>query len=176
MSEVKYIKGVSCPQRNPKSSNSLKNLIPNQIKGYRKGCKNPLGSRFLGKHHSEVTKIKLHLLRIGKSNLWMVKEKHPNWQGGISKLPYSFKFNQELKEKIRKRDNYQCQNKECNITEEEHLIVYGQVLLIHHIDYDKQNCEDSNLVTLCKQCNSRVNFNKSYWMDYFNKKIEVNCG
>ncbi|HHI04317.1 MAG TPA: hypothetical protein ENL45_02110, partial [Candidatus Woesearchaeota archaeon] len=31
------------------------------------------------------------------------------WKGGISKLPYPFEFNDELKELIRKRDGYKCQ-------------------------------------------------------------------
>lgn len=173
MPEVKYEKGIKCPQRKNKTTNGFRFLIGNN---YRKGCKNPFGTRFLGKHHSEKTKLEMSLKFRGRNNFWAVKEKHPNWQGGISKLPYSFQFDKELKEKIRKRDNYQCQNKECNMTEEEHLIVYGHSLLIHHIDYNKQNCKENNLITLCRQCNSRVNFNKNYWINYFDKKIEVSCG
>ena len=94
-------------------------------------------------------------------------DKNPNWHNGISKLPYSFEFTDELKEKIRKRDNYQCQNKECNMTEEEHLIVYGKNISIHHIDYNKKNCEESNLLPLCFQCNSRANHNRPHWTQYF---------
>lgn len=97
-------------------------------------------------------------------------EVNGNWQGGISKLPYSFEFTSILKEFIRKRDNYTCQN--CGMTEEEHLIVYGRVLDVHHIDYDKQNCKENNLITLCNQCNTRVNFNRDYWFKEFWSKIE----
>ena len=96
---------------------------------------------------------------------------HPNWRGGISKEPYPFEFNQELKDKIRKRDNYQCQNKECNMTEEEHLIVYGCNLTTHHLDYDKKNCSESNLIALCNQCNFRANWNRNYWKDYYDKLL-----
>jgi len=78
---------------------------------------------------------------------------------------YPGKFDNELKEKIRKRDNYTCQL--CGMTEEEHLIVYGQILTVHHIDYDKKNCKEDNLITTCRPCNSRVNFNRKYWEKHF---------
>ena len=94
----------------------------------------------------------------------------PNWQNGISKLPYSFFFNEKLKERIRERDNYTCQL--CDILEEEHLAIHGEVLSVHHIDYDKENCSEENLITLCKQCNARVNFNREYWTEFFNKKLK----
>ena len=94
--------------------------------------------------------------------------KNGNWQNGISKLPYSFGFNDELKEQIRKRDNYQCQN--CGIIEEEYIIVFGERLTIHHIDYNKMNCNDDNLITLCNSCNFRANYNRDYWQEYYNSK------
>jgi len=90
---------------------------------------------------------------------------NPNWLGGVSKEPYPFIFSEELKEKIRNRDNYEC--KLCYITEEEHLIINGILLSIHHIDYDKHNCDENNLITLCTSCNARVNFNREYWKEYF---------
>ncbi len=92
-----------------------------------------------------------------------------NWQNGIGKLPYSFDFTLKLKDSIRKRDNYICQK--CNITEEEHLIVYGKVLSIHHIDYNKQNCKEDNLITLCISCNFRANYNRDYWQKFYTDKI-----
>ena len=88
----------------------------------------------------------------------------PGWQGGISKLPYSFEFNNELKESIRKRDNYTCQN--CGMTEKQ-LQGYHKKHDIHHIDYNKKNYKKSNLISLCKSCNAKVNFNRDYWYSYF---------
>jgi len=73
------------------------------------------------------------------------------------------------KESIRKRDNYICQN--CSMIEEEHLIVIGTNLHIHHIDYDKENCNENNLITLCNSCNVRANFNRDYWKNIFQNKI-----
>lgn len=95
-------------------------------------------------------------------------DKNSNWQGGISKLPYAFDFTIELKEEIRNRDNHICQN--CGMTEEEHLIVIGKVLTIHHIDYNKENCSKENLITLCGSCNTRANYNRIYWTEFYQQK------
>lgn len=94
----------------------------------------------------------------------------PCWIDGRSFKPYSKEFTVELKEQIRKRDNYKCQN--CFMTEEEHLIVIGYNLIPHHIDYNKQNCNKNNLITLCLSCNLRANYNRDYWKEYYNKKIK----
>ena len=95
---------------------------------------------------------------------------HGNWNNGSSFEPYSIEFNKTLKEQIRKRDNYECQN--CGMTEEEHLIIIGQVLHVHHIDYDKNNCKENNLLTLCFWCNIRANANRDYWKDIYQKKVK----
>lgn len=168
-----------------------KHLIP-----WNKGKKGLQESWIKGKHHSNLTKEKIKIKAIGRPCFWKGKkfsEKHiknlinsrkgrisgkkgkhyphlqgknsPNWQGGISNKPYSFYFNDGLKEKIRKRDSYECQL--CFISEEEHIIVFGEVLSIHHIDYNKTNQEENNLITLCRGCNARVNYNKEYWKEYF---------
>jgi len=94
---------------------------------------------------------------------------NPNYIHGNGYAPYPSEFNSDLKELIRKRDGYICQN--CSMTEEEHLIVYGQVLHIHHIDYNKQNCKEDNLISLCFGCNIRANSNRNYWLNIFKQKI-----
>ncbi len=94
-----------------------------------------------------------------------------NYIDGRSNKFYPSEFNKDLKYKIRERDNFECQN--CDMTEEEHLSIYGRVLDIHHIDYDKQNGKEENLITTCKQCNLRANFNRDYWKDYFTSKIKT---
>jgi hypothetical protein len=93
-----------------------------------------------------------------------------NWNFGSSFLPYSPKWSKKLKESIRERNNYECQN--CGMTEKEHLVIYGETLHIHHIDYDKWNCKKNNLITLCCKCNSRANYNRDYWYAYFTYIIE----
>jgi len=95
---------------------------------------------------------------------------HPNYIDGRSFEKYPAEFNDTLRESIRKRDNYTCQN--CGMTEEEHFIVYGRNLHIHHIDYNKDNCKEDNLITLCQGCNLRANYNREYWKEFYNKKIK----
>lgn len=101
-------------------------------------------------------------------------EKHPNWQGGIQNLPYPFNFNEELKNRIRYRDKHTCQL--CGLVDEEHILIYSYQLVIHHIDYDKENCGEDNLITVCCQCNSRVNYHRTYWTDFFKSKVTLNTG
>jgi hypothetical protein len=97
-------------------------------------------------------------------------ELNPNWQGGMLDSGYPLEFSNELKESIRKRDNYTCQN--CNMLEEEHLIVIGHSLIIHHIDYNKENNNDDNLITVCTSCNIRANYNRDYWKELYINKIK----
>jgi 5-methylcytosine-specific restriction endonuclease McrA/DNA-directed RNA polymerase subunit RPC12/RpoP len=100
--------------------------------------------------------------------------KHPCYIDGRSFEKYPKKFNIKLREKIRNRDNYICQN--CSMTEEEHLIVAGRVLHVHHIDYNRKNCEEENLITLCQWCNLRANKNRDYWLNYYQNKIGEKYG
>ena len=94
----------------------------------------------------------------------------PNYIHGKGYEPYISEFTDKLKKQIRHRDNYTCQK--CGMTEEEHLTIYKKILEIHHIDYDKENCNEENLITLCKQCNVKANFNRDYWYAYFRYIME----
>ena len=96
--------------------------------------------------------------------------KNPNWHGGLSFEPYSSDFNQQLKDRIRVRDNFICQK--CGVPELE----CERRLAIHHIDYNKENCKEDNLLSLCNKCNTTVNFNREYWTNYFQLKTGANCG
>ena len=91
-------------------------------------------------------------------------ENHPFWLGGISFEPYSPEFNNRLKLEIRQRDEFTCQV--CNKTEDE----LGQVLSVHHIDYNKKNSSKRNLISLCGSCHGRTNGsteNRVYWQKFF---------
>lgn len=118
-------------------------------------------SPMLGKKHTEETKIKMSKnakSRIGKNSA--------NWKGGISFEPYSPSFNQQLKDRVRVRDNFVCQlcfvpELECNIR-----------LHVHHIDYNKKNCNINNLISLCKICHTKTNSNRNYWQNYFKEKLK----
>ncbi len=90
-------------------------------------------------------------------------EYNPNWQGGISYEPYSQLFNQQLKDKIRVRDNFICQI--CGIPELE----CDKRLHIHHINYNKKNSEMDNLISLCPKCHTKTNHKREYWEGYFKR-------
>jgi len=83
------------------------------------------------------------------------------WLGGISFEPYGVEFNNKLKEKIRERDNYCCQ--ECHQTQKE----LGYKLPVHHIDYNKKNNQEDNLISLCRNCHAQTGFNRGDWENYF---------
>lgn len=88
-------------------------------------------------------------------------EKNANWRGGISFEPYGLAFNSVLKEQIRKRDNHTCQR--CFKTKEQ----LGYSPPVHHIDYNKKNNHPSNLITVCRSCNARANFNRPFWQELY---------
>ena len=95
-----------------------------------------------------------------------IKEKNPQWKGGISKLPYSIEFNKQLKYKIKERDKYTCQI--CNIIIKNNMVNNKIQLIIHHINYDKQNCNEDNLISLCNSCHGKTTTeNRQYWKEYF---------
>lgn len=88
-----------------------------------------------------------------------------NWKGGISFEPYGIEFNKNLKEEIRKRDNYTCQ--ECFKIQEK------RKLHVHHIDYNKQNNNQLNLISLCNNCHVKTNYNRIHWENYFKMKMFI---
>ena len=96
-----------------------------------------------------------------------LRERNGRWLNGKSKEIYSFDFTRELKELIRKRDNYTCQ--ECHKKWQENIIAFD----VHHINYDKQNCSPENLITLCRKCHSITNCNRKYWKNHFTHKIKI---
>jgi len=121
-----------------------------------------LSERMKGHKFSEETRKKISEKLKGENNPMkkLKGENHPNWKGGISFIPYCEKFNNELKENIRMRDNYTCQL--CGKKQSE----LGYKLCIHHIHYNKKDC-DPDLISLCRSCHGKTQFNRDYWEDYF---------
>lgn len=97
--------------------------------------------------------------------------KHPQWQGGKSFEPYGLVFNENLKEKIRQRDKYRCQ--ECFRHRNELFSRTGKKykLHIHHIDYNKKNNNEQNLISLCRSCHLQTNFKRGDWTKYLQNKL-----
>jgi hypothetical protein len=126
-----------------------------------------------GKHLSEETKNKISISNIGKKisiesrkkmSIAQSGDKSHCWRGGISNNPYPQEWNDILKDSIRCRDSFMCQ--ECGIHQDELSGIFKK-LSIHHIDYDKENCNPDNLITLCNSCHIKTNFNREYWIKYF---------
>ena len=97
---------------------------------------------------------------------------HPCYIDGLSLTKYTKEFNAKLKLIILKRDNFRCSL--CKTTNKKHKEIYkGMSLTIHHIDYNKKNCKDKNLITLCVSCNFKVNYKRKYWKKYFRGLINA---
>lgn len=88
---------------------------------------------------------------------------NPRWNGGTSFLPYPPEFNSVLKQQIRKRDLNQCQMCEN---------VFPDGLHIHHIDYDKEHNDSSNLISLCSSCHGKTHSNRDYWKELFQEMMK----
>jgi hypothetical protein len=81
---------------------------------------------------------------------------NPSWLGGISYEPYCpIWTDKEYKEDIKLRDGNRCLNPHCNSKNPNDLT-------IHHIDYNKKNCHPNNLITVCRSCNARANYNREW--------------
>ena len=119
-----------------------------------------------GTHLSKEQKQRLSQVQKRISEPCNKGEKNGNWRGGISKEPYSQNWTNDLKESIRKRDKYICQL--CGIHQDE-LNGWIRKLDIHHIDYKKRNLNPDNLISLCRACHQKTNFDRDYWIEYFNK-------
>jgi len=106
-----------------------------------------------GKRCPDCFNIKLSIERVGA--------KHWNWRGGISFEPYCELWkDKNYKEFIKERDNFKCMNLLCDSKNPSDLVV-------HHINYNKKDCNPRNLITLCRSCNSRANINREkYKLQY----------
>ncbi len=121
-----------------------------------------------GKEISIEAKRKMALANTGQRRTIEQIEKmsgpnHYNWKGGIATAPYcSIWSDNEYKQSIKDRDNNECQNKVDCRENSDHLPLH-----LHHIDHDKQECNPWDLITVCYSCNSRANFNKEYWKNFY---------
>jgi len=149
--------------------------------------KNRLRMANTGKHPSAETRLKMS--RAGKNRIFSeehrrnlslsgigrpvsdktrskMSESHRGpkstlWRGGVGERPHGPGFSPGLRKKIRERDGNVCMicGSEPN----------GKHNSVHHIDYNKNNHEESNLVTLCVGCHALTNQNRGRWLMYFGK-------
>jgi len=122
----------------------------------------------VGKQKSEKIKKKMS---ISATNRYVNKENHPCWKGGKSFEPYGLEFDEKLREKIRKRDQYRCQQCFRNQNELHYKNGKKYKLNVHHIDFDKMNNDSKNLISLCHNCHSQTNYGREEWTSYFQNRI-----
>ena len=90
-------------------------------------------------------------------------EKSSAWKGGLSYIPYCYKFNYEFKELIRTKFD-----RKCFICHKEEKDNSNKKLFVHHIDYDKLDICNGKIwpfVPLCNSCHSKTNHNRWYWFN-----------
>ena len=145
---IPWNKGKKFPQL--KKTQKWKDAM-SKMKGRKIDWGHKISKSLTGKHISEEAKKKMSIAKKGI--------KSPNWRGGLSFEPYSVDWTKTLKRSIRERDKYTCKicGKEPSIS-------------VHHIDYNKKNCNPINLITLCVNCHSKTNYNREKWLEYFNSK------
>jgi hypothetical protein len=79
---------------------------------------------------------------------------------------YHDDWTDNLKKHIRYRDKNKCQNPLCS---QKHYR-----LDVHHIDYDKMNCNPNNLITLCVSCHASTNTIelREWYTEYYKTIVE----
>jgi len=98
---------------------------------------------------------------------WMCGPNNTAWNGGTKSLQYCNAWtDEEYKSELKERDGNQCLNPYCKHKD--------TLIVLHHIDYDKQNCAPTNLISLCGQCNLRANvrreWHKGFYRSIMNKR------
>ena len=88
-----------------------------------------------------------------KNSVKQIGEKHPRYIDGKYCGKYTKEI-KELRERVRKRDNYTCQ--ECDKTQEQNLKEVGRILDVHHIDGDDTNSVEENMISLCISCHNKT--------------------
>ena len=154
-------------------------------------------SAFLGHNHTEEARKKMSEDRKGKTNnsgRTHLKKGHTPWNKGktgvyseerrkqisLSRLgkvspkkgkryktqeskEYSLDW-KEVRLSVYKRDNFICQEcfKHCD---------KNIGIACHHIDYDKQNNDDQNLITLCTFCHNKTVYKTDEIVQYYQDKM-----
>jgi hypothetical protein len=91
---------------------------------------------------------------LGKHWQWSEQKRIKNYYS--KDQIYSINWTDTLKKAIRERDHYVCQ------------LCLKNGWVVHHIDYDKKNCDPKNLITLCRKCHAKTNYNRNIWIRVFN--------
>jgi rubrerythrin len=145
------------------------------------GIKNPnFGKKYLPGKHPCCGKPKPELTRkkiaATLKKVYLVKENHPRWLGGISFYPYCEKFTKAFRERVRAFFGYTCQV--CG-----YIWQPGEKkLAVHHVNYRKDSCCDQTIkpyfVPVCSNtekrgCHGKTNSSRDFWKQFFTELIET---
>lgn len=147
-------------KRSEKTKKKIKTARVNQIMPY--GEKHPMWKGGKPNCRDCGKKISHERIRCRACYLkFSIGKNHPTWLGGKSFEPYTIDWTKTLRQSIRERDQFTCQL--CKENQQD------RALSIHHIDYNKTNCNPDNLISLCVPCHAKTNFNRNKWKKMFTK-------
>lgn len=119
-----------------------------------------------GKTPSSETRMKMSIANMGRIVSLEVRAKmsgknNPSWRGGVSFEPYCKVFNnKEWREIIYDRDKDKfCWNPLCTGR--------GSKETLHHIDYNKKECNPVNIIKICNSCNAIANGDRDWWKGFY---------
>jgi len=116
------------------------------------------GKKLSGDHKRRIGNSVRRRWEEGEFESIHVGENNPRWKGGIKFLVYPKEFDEKLKRRIRRRDSHECQCCNKNVYRSR----YGHV---HHIDGNKQNNSDDNLILVCASCHNAIHDKKNITSD-----------
>lgn len=132
--------------------------------GLKESTKKKLSNGMKGRKASEKTKLKMSFKRKGTR----LGPENPMWCGGISCGDYCVDWTDDLKILIKDRDGYKCLNPYCYKNDSK--------LVVHHIDYNKKNCNHTNLISVCSSCNSRANKDREWHKSWYKAILFMRYG
>ena len=57
------------------------------------------------------------------------------------------------------------------MNQEEELKIQRRKLQVHHIDYNKKNNNESNLISLCNGCHGKTDWGRNEWRAHFKNHL-----
>jgi len=108
--------------------------------------------------HTEEFKDNLSKRMLTPDNPWYV-----DGRSSGENRAYPLGWKEQLREAIRERDGHKCVV--CSLPEEQNK----KKLPVHHVDYDRENLNPDNLVSLCSHCHGKTNTRKNHskWISFF---------
>jgi hypothetical protein len=108
--------------------------------------------------------------KISKNHADFSGNRNPNYIDGSwcsKENPYCIVWKErDWKDHIKyKRDRNKCWSPYCNGR-------HTNKLTLHHINYDKKDCNGENLITLCTSCNARANKDRAWHQAWYTLLME----